>query len=321
MRDAKKVDARTDIWSLGLILHELLSASPAFEGTTLPGVCAAIAADPPAALRLKRPDVPVELEAIVLKCLEKDPAKRFQSARELSDRLAPWSGRPESRTLGPLSDQTIRSSPVFELTGLHDGSTLPLSSDNGTLASAVFTQSGTRVVAAAPKAHSKSAATEAPPEATPRASKHRLWLGLGAALLLGGSIYLVLPRSAPMPTPAPANAPSFVAQPPPAPASFAVQIESTPNGAEVFEGEERLGTTPMRITVTTPPRTFSVRKAGFLPYTLVQGPSAGDTRVLAELSAVPAPIPPASAAPPRKAAIAKPTTAKPTSSGDIFMQR
>lgn len=327
VRDAKKVDARTDIWSLGLILHELLSASPAFEGTTLPGVCAAIAADPPAALRLKRPDVPVELEAIVLKCLEKDPAKRFQSARELSDRLTPWTGRPESRTLGPLSDQTIRSSPVFELTGLHDGSTLPLSSDKGTLASAVFTQSGTRVVVPAAEAHSKTAATEAPPEATSRASRQRRWLGVGAALLLGGLIYLLLPRSTPAPTPALASAPSVLAEPPPAPASFAVQIDSTPNGAEVYEGEERLGTTPMRVTVTTPPRTFTVRKSGFLPYTIVQGPSARDTRVLAELSAVPEPPPTPSAAPLHRAPSARPTAkpapakAKPASSGDIFMQR
>ena len=74
-----------------------MSGSPAFEGTTLPGVCASIAADPPAALRLKRPEVPLEVEAIVLKCLEKDPAKRFQSARELIASLSPWTGRAESR--------------------------------------------------------------------------------------------------------------------------------------------------------------------------------------------------------------------------------
>ena len=114
IRDAKQVDFRTDIWSLGLILHELLSGSPAFEGSTLPGVCAAIAADPPAALRLKRPEVPVELEVIVLKCLEKDPARRFQTARELIGLLAPFAGRPESSLhSSPLSDATIRSSPML----------------------------------------------------------------------------------------------------------------------------------------------------------------------------------------------------------------
>ena len=165
VRDAKKVDLRTDIWSLGLILHELLSGSPAFEGTTLPGVCAAIAADPPAALRLKRPEVPVEVEAIVLKCLEKEPARRFQSARELVLRLAPWTGRAETAISPKLSDRTTRSSPLFELAelaGLRDGSTVSLTPPPGTstLASAVFTQSGERVVVGGVN-HSKLAAARA----------------------------------------------------------------------------------------------------------------------------------------------------------------
>ncbi len=152
VRDAKKVDFRTDIWSLGLILHELLSGSPAFEGSTLPGVCASIAADPPAALRLKRPEVPVELEQIVLKCLEKDPLRRFQTAAALVDKLAPWTGRAESGVLSPLSDATIRSSPATmnRLELLHQGETLSeLSSDTGTMASAKLTQSGERVISKA----------------------------------------------------------------------------------------------------------------------------------------------------------------------------
>ena len=152
VRDAKKVDFRTDIWSLGLILHELLSGSPAFEGTTLPGVCASIAADPPAALRLKRPEVPLELEAIVLKCLEKDPLRRFQTAAALVDRLAPWTGRTESGVLPPLSDATIRSSPATmnRLELMHQGETLSEPPANtGTMASAVLTQSGERVISKA----------------------------------------------------------------------------------------------------------------------------------------------------------------------------
>ncbi|MEO7033380.1 MAG: serine/threonine-protein kinase [Polyangiaceae bacterium] len=152
VRDAKKVDFRTDIWALGLILHEALTGSPAFEGTTLPGVCAAIAADPPAALRLIRPEVPVELEAIVLKCLEKDSLRRFQTAAALVDRLGPWTGRAESGVLSPLSDATLRSSPpsmhLQEL--LDQGETLSATPANtGTMASAVLTQSGERVISKA----------------------------------------------------------------------------------------------------------------------------------------------------------------------------
>ena len=164
VRDAKKVDFRTDIWSLGLILHELLSGSPAFDGSTLPGVCAAIAADPPAALRLKRPEVPVELEAIVLKCLQKDPMRRYQSASSLVAALAPWTGRADSG-LGSLSDATLRSEPPSALAeAMHGSDTLSLSQVNaGTMASAQLTRSGERVIG--------DASSTAPPETEP--SKQR----------------------------------------------------------------------------------------------------------------------------------------------------
>jgi serine/threonine protein kinase len=47
VRNAKQVDARADIWSLGVIVHELLTGAPAFHADTLPGICAAIIADEP----------------------------------------------------------------------------------------------------------------------------------------------------------------------------------------------------------------------------------------------------------------------------------
>jgi serine/threonine protein kinase len=337
VRDAKKVDVRTDIWSLGLILHELLSGSPAFEGTTLPSVCAAIAADPPAALRLKRPEVPVEVEAIVLKCLEKDPARRFQSARDLLDRLAPWTGRAESGLLSPLSDATIRSSPLFELTELRDGSTVSLAPDTGTLASAVFTQSGERVVTAQSGPHSKLDATQAAPPVAPAATPARngrttFAIGSAALLLLGLALAWAFSGAQP---PAQVSAPASASPLPPAapthPAAFplfALQIDSNPIGAQVFEGEASLGTTPLRLSIDPAggsklPRTFSVRKAGYAPYTIVQGPAQRDTRVLAELTAEPAATPsPAAHGPAPKVTPKKPpsiASAKPGS--DIFMQR
>jgi serine/threonine-protein kinase len=89
-RSAKSVDTRTDIWSLGTVLFELLSGKSPFDGDTLAALVAKIVADPPASLRALRPDVPPGLEAVVLKCLEKDASKRPQTIADLAALLAPF---------------------------------------------------------------------------------------------------------------------------------------------------------------------------------------------------------------------------------------
>jgi serine/threonine-protein kinase len=90
MRSAKNVDARTDVWSLGVILYELLTGKPVYEAETLPGLCAMIASDPVPPLRARRSEIPPGLEEVVLRCLEKDVARRWQSVAELAAALAPW---------------------------------------------------------------------------------------------------------------------------------------------------------------------------------------------------------------------------------------
>lgn len=363
IRDAKEVDFRTDIWSLGLILHELLSGSPAFEGTTLPGVCAAIAADPPAALRLKRPEVSVELEAIVLKCLEKDPNKRFQDVRDLAAKLGPYSGRPDSSILSPLSDKTIRSSPLtLGISEMRDNPTLSQpGNDIGTMASARLSRSGERPVAgqtplgsapvAAPPNLNTLSAVPTTTAASPVAVTHSrsgvqsrsLWLvAVGLVLLLGIGAF-TLHRSStiePLEPAAPAAAPIAAPKPAATPelTGFALEIAANPAGAQVLEGDRVLGSTPLRLTidgasVAAGPRTFTVRKPGYAPYTIVQGASAKDTSVLAELTPVSEPVPaPSGTAPlksngaarPKKAAPAPKSSDKTAPSNppsDIFMQR
>ncbi|HTV22274.1 MAG TPA: serine/threonine-protein kinase, partial [Polyangiaceae bacterium] len=97
MRSSKDVSPSADIWSLGVILHELIAGDVPFTGTTFPEVLVQVMSEPPPKLRTLRPEVPEGLEAAVLRCLEKDPADRFSSVANLAVALTPYAS---SRTLG-----------------------------------------------------------------------------------------------------------------------------------------------------------------------------------------------------------------------------
>ena len=88
MRSTRSVDHRADIWSLGVLMHEMLTGETPFEGETLPEVCSSIAADDPIPLSTKRHDAPSQLEDAILRCLEKDPEHRFADVAELAMALA-----------------------------------------------------------------------------------------------------------------------------------------------------------------------------------------------------------------------------------------
>jgi len=87
MRSSRSVDRRADIWSMGTIIYEMLTGRSPFEGATLPEVCARILSDNPESMLVYQPDLPPELDAVVLRCLEKDPGKRFPTVAALANAL------------------------------------------------------------------------------------------------------------------------------------------------------------------------------------------------------------------------------------------
>ncbi len=85
--EGKPVDARTDIYALGLIMYELFAGRPAFQADTPVGLAYKQIHEKPLPPRSVDPYLPVFLERVIEKCLEKDPNKRFQSVAELEAAL------------------------------------------------------------------------------------------------------------------------------------------------------------------------------------------------------------------------------------------
>jgi len=95
MRSARLVDARTDIWSLGSVLYELLEGRKPFEAESFSEMCVKVAVDPPSPML----HTPPELQQVVLRCLAKSPEQRYPTMADFARDLVPFVADPHQASL------------------------------------------------------------------------------------------------------------------------------------------------------------------------------------------------------------------------------
>jgi serine/threonine-protein kinase len=107
LMSARDVDVRTDIWALGVTLYQLLSARMPFPGPTITEIAIKVANDPPVPI-----DVDPDLRAVIWRCLEKQPDRRYPSVAALSADLARFASSDGRKTAGIAAQTGLQTLPV-----------------------------------------------------------------------------------------------------------------------------------------------------------------------------------------------------------------
>ena len=249
IRSTANVDARTDVWSLGMVLYELLAGTTAFRGDNVTDVCKAILDDEPRWLTDVRPEVPLGLAEVVARCLQKDVSLRFRDVGELAVALLPYAPpralaiaegsagirRAAIQALGSGPSSDGRLSGGYLVAGFETGPTR-----TGPPSGRVSLATPTPALPIAPRVATRGpATTQSSPRPLVKLSRRGMNIALGAsggAILLGSILaWTITPtRGAPgadavgsayAPLPA---APAAVTAPPIPPSSRPIFVDDLP---------------------------------------------------------------------------------------------
>jgi serine/threonine-protein kinase len=314
-----KVDHRTDVYSLGVMLYQMLCGKVPFESDKSVQILIAHLQTPVPPMKVRNPDVdvPEAIEHFVRRCLEKSPDGRpanmdefIRLLRECASTMGLTAG------FGGATSVTLDSAPLAAMSGESAGAPsvlpsaiAPLDDVEVSLTTSAVEEISLSDIGQRPSLPPVRAAVARPPRRESELQQSKLgFLVGGAGLVLIIAAFMVLALRQPtMQTTVQGVQPAPVAQD--LNRIFTMLLDSYPQGADVFDGERRLGTTPMQLSfendvVRASPRQITVRRTGYLPYSILQGPSDGNVRIMATLS--PEPVAPQVQAQP--AVLAQPTT-------------
>ena len=275
--DGATADARSDVFSLGVVLHELLSGQRLFVGETDYDTLKLVKSMPIPRPSKRNAGVKPALDGVVMRALERDPAKRYKSAGEMGDELEELALRKNfsadelARKARELADQAappadrVRPTPILtEVPAIvgHDDSTVIIDESLKL----------PRGAGAAP--------TAAPRE--PRRARGKWLMAVGAlgcifaGALLGGALRPSAPSAVVVTAPAPALPPPPPPAPPPEPVAsptVRVALDSAPQGATVTGAAGPLGKTPLLLNLPRPQEVveLTLTKPGYapLPYKVI----------------------------------------------------
>jgi eukaryotic-like serine/threonine-protein kinase len=224
MRSARDVDARTDIWSLGAILYQMLAGRPPYVADTMPQLCAALINDTPPSLESFRNDLPRGIDQVVSGCLKKERTRRCSTVAELARELAEFGG-PEAR---------MHAERIERLLGVSDVNLTSVERPRSVSDSAVPARTGTERMSEGGLGHATLDSwgrTGSPPAA----GKLPRWVlfGGGGLLAVGLLSAYVLSRHSSQPAPAPATSASVTAPAPQTPLATPTQAAPSAPSAKL----------------------------------------------------------------------------------------